>query len=124
MARKFSAPIASIVESPIADSIELLNDYPIPELEHVPRVDTEFSNSLRNGRDRHEMAFNSLCVSLRPFHNHSRAEFAFVIVSSVVKVDETMKSVSAGCSRFAKSFHDVRAVDVGNCTLKMIDWVA
>ena len=37
--------------------------HPIPELEHVRRVDAEFSNSLRVGRDRHEMAFNSLFIS-------------------------------------------------------------
>ena len=81
---------------------------PVPEPEHVGGVDAEFGNLLGIGRHRDEMLRAPPLHRRRsPSSSQSRAVWALVIVSSVVKVfDETMNNVSAGsrsCVASAKS---------------------
>ena len=70
---------------------------PVPEDEHVGRVDAELRHFLGVGRDRDEVPRHRLLVAQSCAAATSRAVRALVIVSSVVKVfEEMMKSVSSG----------------------------
>ena len=93
------APMAIMSTGPMADVHRIAAADPVPEAEHVGRVDTKLrSLPFDVGGDRGEMlrhcrvGSTSLC---RRSHDAGRVA-ALVIVSSVVKVfDDTMKSVSA-----------------------------
>ena len=97
IARKASGPIASIVERPIAESIE----YRPPTQSQNPNM---FDGSMPNAAT--FSAFVETATKWRatarasppsPFRDQSRAVAALVMVSRVVNVfDDTMKSVSAG----------------------------
>jgi hypothetical protein len=83
--------------------------HPIPESEHVRGIDAELGYFLLVGRDRDEMFCNRFFVAAhrRPAIQ-ARAEWAFVIVSSVVNVfDEIMKSVSVGSRPWTASAKSV-----------------
>ena len=70
---------------------------PVPEAEHVRRVDAELGHLAGIGRDGDEVPRHGLRIVAKAASDQSRAVCALVIVSSVVKVfDETMNSVSAG----------------------------
>ena len=88
---------------------------PVPEAEHVGRVDAELRHLLRHWSRRRRNAWPWRPASpSRPASSQSRAVCALVIVSSVVKVlEETMNSVSAG-SRSLHRLGEIRAVDIGD----------
>ena len=72
---------------------------PVPELEHVRRVDPELGDLPGVRRQRDEMLRDGPVVTetAGPSSSQSRAEVALVIVSMVVNVfDATMNNVSAG----------------------------
>ena len=94
---KASGPTASIVESPIAESIE----YRPPTQSQKPNA---FAGSIPNSSTASRLvdtATTCRAIALssppRPSRSHCRALRAFVIVSTVVKVfEETTTSVSSG----------------------------
>ena len=97
MARKLSGPTATMVDSPMAESME----YRPPTQSQNPNM---FAVSMPNSDTLAalvETATKCLAMALsappRPLRHHCRALPALVMVSSVVKVlEDTMKSVSAG----------------------------
>ncbi len=97
ISRNRAGPIASIVDSPIAESIE----YRPPTQSQKPNM---FAVSIPNAVtpsalvDTATKCFATAASSPpRPSTSHARAERAFVIVSRVVNVfDETTNRVSAG----------------------------
>src|SRR5215510_4899833 len=97
MARKWTGPIANIVERPIAESIEYRpptqSQNPNMLAVSMPNADT-FSAFVETATK----CFATALVSPpSPLSDQSRALCAFVIVSRVVKVfDETIHSVEAG----------------------------
>ena len=106
--------MASIVERPIAESIE----YRPPTQSQNPNMLAvsmpNFADFRSVRRDRHEMLRDRLFVAAEAASDQSRAVWALVIVSSVVKVfDETMNSVSAGSRSWVAS-SEVGAIDVGD----------
>ncbi len=87
---------------------------PIPELEHVLRVDAELDDFFRVGGHGHEMLGDVRFLLRRLPGTSSGRVWALVIVSCVVKVLEaTRKSVVSGSTAFSVSA-DVRAIDVGD----------
>ena len=107
-----SGPIASIVESPIAESIE----YRPPTQSQKPNA---FAGSMPNAATPSRLVetatkWRAIAASSppSPSSSHRRAVAAFVIVSSVVNVfEQTTNSVSAGIE-VAGRLDEVRAVDV------------
>ena len=70
---------------------------PVPEAEHVGGVDAELGDELRRWWRGRRSAWRCASVCLSLARNQSRAEWALVMVSSVVKVLEaTRKRVSSG----------------------------
>src|SRR5271168_1512332 len=95
MARKLSGPMATMDESPIAESIE----YRPPTQSQNPNMFAVSIPNFETSAAFVETATKCLAMDFSsppsPLSAQSRAVCAFVIVSSVVKVfDETMKSVS------------------------------
>ena len=77
-------------------------------------IDAEFAHRLLVGGERDEMLGHGAFSSFAAARNQSRAEWALVSVSCVVKVfDATMKSVVSG-ERLLQRLRDVRAVDIGD----------
>jgi hypothetical protein len=97
MRRKLSGPIASIVDNPIAASIE----YRPPTQSQNPNM---FAVSMPNAATFSALVDTATkCLATAaasppsPASDHARALSALVIVSNVVNVfDDTMNSVSAG----------------------------
>ncbi len=109
MARKLSGPMASMVESPMAGVHRVAPADPVPEAEHVGRVDAELRHLLGVGGDGDEVLGRAppaspLSAGQQPVARGVRVGHRS---PSVVKVlEETMNSVSAGsrpCTASAKS---------------------
>src|SRR5271169_6928436 len=97
MERKLSGPTASIVESPIAESME----YRPPTQSQKPNMFAVSIPNLETSEAFVETATKCLATDFsstsRPARDQARDVWAFVIVSRVVKVfEETMKRVSDG----------------------------
>ena len=85
---------------------------PVPEAEHVLRVDAEPRDLVGVRRDGDEVLRDRRPRRRARASAHARAECAFVIVSSVVNVfDEMTKSVSSGVE-VARRLDEVGRVDV------------
>src|SRR5271169_184111 len=97
MERKLSGPTASIVESPIAESME----YRPPTQSQKPNMFAVSIPNLETSAAFVETATKCLATDFssapRPCNDQSRAVWALVMVSRVVKVfEEMIKRVSEG----------------------------
>ena len=107
--------MATISDSPIAESQRVPAAHPVPEPEHVGRVDAELGDPLGVGGDRDEVLGHRVLAGAAARRAASAGRpSALVSVSSVVKVlDETTNSV-VGRVQVAGLLGDVGRVDVGH----------